>query len=59
MLTQQSRELESDGLIARKVYAEVPPRVEYNSMPLADELSPILDMLCAWGQRQKKQQNQS
>lgn len=51
MLTQQLRELEADNLVERKVYAEVPPKVEYRSTPLADELRPILDMLCDWGQR--------
>ncbi|WP_304622871.1 helix-turn-helix domain-containing protein [Photobacterium sp. OFAV2-7] len=59
MLTQQLRELEADGLITRKVYAEVPPRVEYKSTALSDELRPILDMLCEWGQKQKSQQNLS
>ncbi|MEC4090263.1 helix-turn-helix domain-containing protein [Pseudoalteromonas rubra] len=53
MLTQQLRELEADGLISRQVYAEVPPRVEYTSTGLSDELRPILDMLCEWGQRQQ------
>lgn len=50
MLTQQLRELEKDGLVARKVYAEVPPRVEYSVTPLAKDLEPILDQLCNWGQ---------
>jgi len=48
MLTQQLRELEADNLVERKVYAEVPPKVEYKSTLLADELRPILDMLCDW-----------
>ncbi len=55
MLTQQLRELESDGLVTRKVYPEVPPRVEYKSTKLSDELRPILDMLCDWGEKQKAQ----
>jgi DNA-binding HxlR family transcriptional regulator len=50
MLTQQLRELEKDGLITRKVYAVVPPKVEYRPTQLADKLSPILDQLCNWGQ---------
>ena len=55
MLTQQLRELESDGLVTRKIYPEVPPRVEYKSTLLSDELRPILDMLCDWGQKQQAQ----
>jgi len=49
MLTQQLREIESDGLISRKVYAEVPPKVEYSITPIAKKLEPILDLLCGWG----------
>ncbi|MCB1680467.1 MAG: helix-turn-helix transcriptional regulator [Rhodospirillales bacterium] len=49
MLTQQLRELEKDGLVSRKVYAEVPPRVEYTITPLARKLEPILCELCTWG----------
>ncbi len=49
MLTQQLRELEKDRLIKRRVYAEVPPRVEYTSTQLAEKLNPALDLLCAWG----------
>ena len=54
MLTQQLRELESDGLVSRKVFPEVPPRVEYKSTALSDELRPIIDMLCEWGQKQQQ-----
>ncbi len=50
MLTQQLRELESDKMVSRKVYAQVPPKVEYSSTPHARNLEPILDSLCAWGQ---------
>lgn len=49
MLTQQLRELEKDGLVNRKVYAQVPPRVEYTITPLAKKLEPILNELCNWG----------
>lgn len=49
MLTQQLRELEKDGLVSRRVYAQVPPKVEYSITPLAKKLEPILDALCAWG----------
>ncbi|RYD04852.1 hypothetical protein N752_13070 [Desulforamulus aquiferis] len=42
MLTQQLREMERDGLITRKVYAQVPPKVEYSLTPLGVKLTPIL-----------------
>jgi DNA-binding HxlR family transcriptional regulator len=51
MLTQQLRELESDGLVTRVVYAEVPPKVEYSQTDFAKELRPILDQLCKWGSK--------
>lgn len=49
MLTHQLRELEANKLITRKVYAEVPPRVEYTPTELANKLNPALDLLCEWG----------
>ena len=49
MLTLQLRELEKNKLVKRKVYAEVPPKVEYTSTRLAEKLNPALDMLCEWG----------
>ena len=48
-LTNQLRELETDGLIIRKVYAEVPPKVEYSISELGRSLSPILAALKHWG----------
>ncbi|WP_337268092.1 winged helix-turn-helix transcriptional regulator [Oryzifoliimicrobium ureilyticus] len=48
-LTNQLRELEEDGLIERKVYAVVPPKVEYSLSALGRSMEPILLALKAWG----------
>lgn len=49
MLTNQLRELEADGLIERKVYPQVPPKVEYSLSPLGQSLEPVLLALKVWG----------
>jgi DNA-binding HxlR family transcriptional regulator len=49
MLTRQLRELEKDGLVHRKVYHQVPPKVEYSLEPLGAKLIPILQNMREWG----------
>ena len=49
VLTRQLRELEKDKLIKRKVYDEVPQRVEYSVTPVGESLTPILNALGNWG----------
>ncbi|CCH49003.1 winged helix-turn-helix transcriptional regulator [Pseudodesulfovibrio piezophilus] len=49
MLTQQLRELESDGIVHREVYAQVPPKVEYSLTELGKTVVPVIDSLCDWG----------
>lgn len=49
MLTMQLRELEQDGVIERKVYPVVPPRVEYSVSESGQTLKPIIDAMWTWG----------
>ena len=55
VLTAQLRDLEEKGLVSRKVYAEVPPRVEYSLTELGKSLSPILDAMREWGEHYQAQ----
>ena len=50
VLTAQLRDMEQNGLVHRKVYAEVPPRVEYSLTDLGRSLKPILEALRIWGE---------
>jgi DNA-binding HxlR family transcriptional regulator len=54
MLTKELREMENDGLIIRKVYPQVPPKVEYSLPEKAESLMPILDALCDRGSEHMK-----
>ena len=49
VLTAQLRDMEKKGLLTRKVYAEVPPRVEYTLTATGYSLKPVLDAMSAWG----------
>ncbi len=51
MLTLQLKELEKEGLVKRTVFAEIPPRVDYELTAIARELIPIWDQLDVWGAR--------
>jgi len=52
MLTQQLRELERAGVVSRKVYPQVPPKVEYRLTPLGATLKPVVAAMCRWGAKQ-------
>lgn len=55
MLTRSLRELESDGLVRREVFAEVPARVEYSLTNDGEALYPILEEMSKWGMQKLKQ----
>ena len=55
VLTQQLRAMEESGLLTRKVYAEVPPRVEYTLTGTGRSLTPILDAMVSWGESYKRE----
>lgn len=57
VLTAQLRDMEAKGLVNRKVYAEVPPRVEYSLTELGQSLKPILDAMWNWGEDYKARIN--
>jgi DNA-binding HxlR family transcriptional regulator len=51
VLTRQLRELETDGIVSREVFAEVPPRVEYSLTQYGESLQPVTEAMCEWGKR--------
>lgn len=55
VLTAQLRQMEASGLLTRKVYAEVPPRVEYTLIELGYSLKPVMDALWEWGENYQAQ----
>lgn len=59
VLTFQLRQMEESGLLDRKVYAEVPPRVEYTLTEVGYSLKPVLDSMWAWGEAYKERLNDS
>lgn len=48
------KELESDGLVARKEYPQVPPKVEYRLSERGKSLIPVLDAMCEWGEMNRR-----
>ena len=55
VLTSQLRQMKESGLLTRKVYAEVPPRVEYTLTELGYSLKPIMDAMWTWGENYQAQ----
>jgi len=49
VLTEQLKQLEKDGIVQRKVFREVPPRVEYSLTDLGKSFVPVLNVMCDWG----------
>lgn len=59
MLTQQLRELQRDGMIKRTQFEQIPPRVEYTSTELANNLKPLFDSLVSWSDRHGESVNKA
>ncbi len=49
MFSSQLKELEADGIIERKEYSQIPPKVEYSTSDKGRSLMPIIEMMCDWG----------
>ena len=54
MLSAQLKEFENDGIVIRKEYPQIPPKVEYYLSERGISLMPVLNSLCDWGKTQKK-----
>ena len=52
-LSVQLKELESDGLVIRKEYPQIPPKVEYSLSEKGESLIPIMDAMCRWGREHR------
>lgn len=59
VLTSNLRSMEACGLLTRKVYAEVPPRVEYTLTETGHSLKPVLDVMGKWGMDYKESKSQN
>ncbi|WP_296612525.1 helix-turn-helix domain-containing protein [Sphingomonas sp.] len=57
VLIQQLREMEAHGVVRRTVFAQVPPRVDYEATELGTSLQPVLLALCEWGRRHAAELN--
>ena len=57
MLIQQLREMEADGLVRRKIFREVPPRVEYSVTPRGSSLNKALGPLADWGEQLERERS--
>lgn len=52
-LSSQLKDLEADGMVIRKEYPQIPPKVEYSLTQKADTLLPVLEQLCEWGEKNR------
>lgn len=52
-LSSQLKELEADGIVRRKEYPQIPPKVEYSLTQKAETLLPVLEQLCEWGEKNR------
>lgn len=59
MLTHQLRELERNSIISRKIYRQIPPKVEYSLTASGETLRPILELSCEWGEKRAGELNET